>query len=104
MPGTFEKQIWSSQVPVEEAQVQSLIRWRGVSAHGQPQSKIGRPFGASFLRQEESQVVNRKSLKQPFADRVEHRIQVCFRAELPREFHQRAPVVIAVLVEILVQP
>ena len=54
--------------------------------------------------EEEYQVLDAQGLQQPLADDGEHGVQVGFRTQLAGELHQRAAVVVAVAVEMPVQP
>ena len=58
----------------------------------------------ALLGQEEGQVLDGQGLQQPLAHDGEHGVQIGLRAQLAGELHQRAAVVVAVAVEMPVQP
>jgi hypothetical protein len=104
--GALEEDIRLRQIPVQEAQIQLIggqLRRPAARAHAHFQAESGlivRPF----LRQEHGHVPDREGLQQALADRIEHGIQIGFRVQLAGELHQRAPVIVAVAIEVLVQP
>ncbi len=49
-------------------------------------------------------MADREGLEQAVAHRSQHGVQIGFRVQLAGELHQRAPVIVAVPIEVLVQP
>ncbi len=104
MAGALEEQVRLGALPVQELQIE-LRGIRGgqarIVAEGFFQLETGT---LGVLRKEESHVFDTQGFNEALAGRGEHGIQVGFRPQFAGEFHQRPAVIVAVLIEMAVQP
>ena len=105
MAGPLKEKVGFRELPIEEAEIQALVAGRGqpwIRAHGLLEPELRR--AVVLFRQEERQVLDAQGLAQALPDRRQHPVEVGFGTELAGELHQGPPVIVAVAIEIAVEP